>query len=585
MATEREVTLKLGTKLQGGGDEALKRIGRAAADARQPVDRLFRAANDSVRQLNDNLARTEVSLKRVADSLAGLARQVGALGDLGRRPAALGAGYNVAGKDLRLDPKALATTGRAGASGSLASALWPLLAARGLSAGGEAYLHAFDPEAGYSDTLMRRNLKEQVAGYDPTGFARIHLQAEKMAGEDFEGERRVKEARRVLRETEQRLAIQSQAFDRMRGLAALRTSAQGELLYGLPTQGRLAGVQRGLSAATEAGQYQAFVNPLYNRGEQQQDVARRLASEAALEAVRVQGGERFGRLGLEREASTRQESALRLRLAEQERALAMARANLSAAQSAGGGGGERERALRGAAGGIFGAFGGGGGQTAGERLEERRLQTERALAEVAETRRRLQDEINRGVGLEQQKLEALKQAGEQRVSILKQQRDALTVGIQGERSRLQGLQEHLGLALPREQATVRRVAQKIGAGGQLTFGELNFARQHGDVFGNYLQDVGRQRGAGLMAELMKIPQLKLGAREQELQQQRVEIDNRIKVEVEANMKDLSEQVRDKLDPQLQAMAQQIVQAYQAALQRFALQARNGWRAMFGAPGG
>jgi hypothetical protein len=165
VATTTEVTLKLGTRLAGGGDEALKRIGQEARRADGPVRSLFQSMDDSLKKVVGSLERMEKLLQRVqagaraaGDELEKMARKSqggpGMAGRLGGLAAGLGGSFGLASAALAVGGHIVRNAGEAGGDVNLALGV-------GLRAGPES-----DRALEQANGLFGQFVKNNLAGMD-----------------------------------------------------------------------------------------------------------------------------------------------------------------------------------------------------------------------------------------------------------------------------------------------------------------------------------------------------------------------------------------------------------------------------------
>ncbi|HTU22507.1 MAG TPA: hypothetical protein VMG10_31000 [Gemmataceae bacterium] len=110
---ERDLTLKLGTQLKSGGDDALRHIGRSALDAKQQTDTLFRSTNAALEAMKSQAQAAGETLKRTFASgsaeLDKLNAKIGRFDKQFRGVAKAGLGGSLVGVganrlDVRRDP-------------------------------------------------------------------------------------------------------------------------------------------------------------------------------------------------------------------------------------------------------------------------------------------------------------------------------------------------------------------------------------------------------------------------------------------------------------------------------------------------
>ncbi len=147
------------------------------------------------------------------------------------------------------------------------------------------------------------------------------------------------------------------------------------------------------------------------------------------------------------------------------------------------------------------------------------------------------------------------QQGQQRLALLAQERDTLTSIIQQERARTQSMKEQFGLKRPLEKGAILHISRKLKAGQQLTGRELDIAKQHGDIFGAKLKTMGNQMAGPEWEEIKKNEGL--GVREEKAQEQRVQVENTMKIQIDNNATAVADQLVAKLTPLiLQAKAEE-----------------------------
>ncbi len=336
---------------------------------------------------------------------------------------------------------------------------------------------------------------------------------------------------RAAGETEQRRLIESNA-----GLgAALRfgPSATGQRF----AERRFATLFQDVALANAGGRYA--------RGAEEEDIRRRTELEASLAERGAEQRYQQQILGHKRSLANRQVTGLTERLAGEEAQAATQQKQYEARVSA-----FRDLLAQ------PGATPEGSEQMA-LKVEEERLKLQQALTQVAETRKQLQEAATHSTALEVENAERLKQYHEGNLAMLQQEYRQQSLIAQAERSRLRGMQENIGLMLPHEQQTIRRIAQRLQAGQAPTFGELRYMQQHRDIFQQPLERIGRERGAPFMDELRRMSVLGLESREKAAESRKLQLEAQIKQEWNLNIGDSANAIAQQIAPRLKGLFNEI----------------------------
>lgn len=613
--TTRDVNLRMGVSMKPGSEEFLKNLGSAARDAADQENRLERMSagvNDRLRersQLSRDLERTGIRQQELTHEeryQQALARTVTALKDRVRLQQDL---ERLALKDTALagalSGKQAEKPGFAGELGavtglpltanlaSLTGAVVALTAGlKAADAGLSIYKQSFE-YGRFSENKATDALQRWVMEHSPGP-------ASETIGE--------------LSRNQFRGAVAGG----LRGAIGAVSPTLGALAtpylnsWAAPTPGNesnisMAARQANMRSILEAGQAQRLQGQLDTRRDLQvnqlafraagleaeamhgsnsnrQQFGFRVAGTAAAEASLAKAGQTLG--GYSREAEQADilrkaelQMSLQSQQAEAQRRLAIGGRSIEAAQGIEGEARKNYQAALGQVGSVNAELGSSG--LSEERRFELIEQKKNAQAEADRRDLELRESMKRTEEAITGQLETQKQAQQEKLNLMMGEQRAVTSIVQQERARRQASTEGLGLSNPYQRQAVLNVARKIGRGGELNVRELEFAKQHGDIFGNYLQRIGQQRGAGIMAELLKIPQLGLQAREKAAEQQRIQITQQIEATIKQDNTALVDQLAKVLIPKLNELAQQTKEEARRALENANLQRQSQVRAANG----
>jgi hypothetical protein len=207
----------------------------------------------------------------------------------------------------------------------------------------------------------------------------------------------------------------------------------------------------------------------------------------------------------------------------------------------------------------------------GEEFLARTLSLQREIAATKKLEEQLEQSITRAMGVRQQKGQALQQQSQERVGLLQQRRDALSSTIHAEQARLQGSKEGFGMLLPHQKEGIVNLAKKAASGKDLSRPEIEFARQHGDLFGDVIRKQGARRAGPEFDEVTKL--LGLDRRQKEATVERQKIEAQLDATLTVDAQSLSEQLTSQLVPQVLQAIQQLGAATSADLRRLTNQQR------------
>ena len=128
------------------------------------------------------------------------------------------------------------------------------------------------------------------------------------------------------------------------------------------------------------------------------------------------------------------------------------------------------------------------------------------------------------------------------------ERDALSSVIQQERNRKQGLKEDFGLMLPGQKAAARQVAKGLAAGRPLSRQEFEFAKGHQELYGDAVKKMGAQMAGPEFEQIYKL--MNLGERGKQAEAQRIQLDNKIAVDIKGLDKNIAQQIVEGVMPNL-----------------------------------
>jgi hypothetical protein len=563
MAVERDVTLRVGTKLQGGGDDALRKVGAAANQAGQSTKTLFGSMDQSLKDIVKAVGRLETSIKSMASGASGALRQVrqeaDATGKALDRANARGAG---AGGIPGAPPSGLVggfQSGLGAAGGALAALAGAAHAAeRGLKVIEQSFDRGAPSIERFRDQITKTLtslpgggavkhlggasdiagvLSGITGGLAPKGLIAGALKA---GGLDFadrerdiqERERRRAEGQEALARTRERLGIQQTRSEQAAGFGREGAAASARLGLGSQAMGVSAAFGFHNLRAQEAAQGQARGTLGVGRLTQQQDIAARFQFQGGQQQQAVEQEKQLRQLGAERAQGVKD---MAKRQAELKDAL---KQQASAAASA------SEKGL------------------AGYQVAERQLAVQQAAERVALAQKNVLAEQERAMAQQVQHGDALLAQSQQRVALMTQERDRLAGVAQQERQRLQGAQQEFGGQSPMQRRAALQVARKIAGGGRLSEREFQFAQGAGELFRPAVEKESARR-AGPEFEAIK-QLLGSGERLKQAEQARVAIENKIGIEIKLNEKGLAEQIQTQLLPELFKAVEQAKAAAGAA---------------------
>jgi hypothetical protein len=361
------------------------------------------------------------------------------------------------------------------------------------------------------------------------------------------------EAEKALKRTQDELALMEPLHARQRELERRRFTAINENVFGeLSTAGQRFDTTAEAAAIRERRMESAGGRG-YGRGAEQEDIAREMALAEKMAHARTE--------------AVRREMLASNRVAFDDNAVREARVDLATKQA-------QSKVTKA---GIDQLKKEGADPA---KLAERRLQYEKDLVEVQAAEQRYQEAA---ANLEQGRLqygETLKQNLMERVNLLKQEHATLGQLIQQEKQRRQERTEQIGLMKPRDYATSLRIAKKLHAGGSPTWGEYDYMQRHPEAFKEETEKIARSRGGPMFDELKKyLPGLT--RREQELKEQRIAIESKIKMELNTNAKQVIEEVVKQLEGALFNQQALVAHMIAVAMERFGLEQRNQFRAVQG----
>jgi len=189
------------------------------------------------------------------------------------------------------------------------------------------------------------------------------------------------------------------------------------------------------------------------------------------------------------------------------------------------------------------------------------------------------------VASEQKKYDLIQQQGKARQDQLKTQLDfakseeqRLRSTVEQEKARLGGFAGEFGRLDPFEQQRAKELAAKVGAGGQLAGADLEAARGFGffgDVVARRDQQIGEQAGFGGIAKALG---LDLRQREAEIAlkavvEAKIDISNKITAELNINAQSLTDQMAERVRPELEKLSHMIEARIRAEIARDAHIAR------------
>jgi len=198
--------------------------------------------------------------------------------------------------------------------------------------------------------------------------------------------------------------------------------------------------------------------------------------------------------------------------------------------------------------------------------------------EIAEALKRVKAAQEQLLASEQKHLDLIRQQSQERLAGLAQARDATQAIIDAEKGKLQSFQQEFGRLNPEERATAMQLAKQVASGMPLQESQLEQARKFG-FFGEHVQkaelQLGEQKG---FAELAKL--LNLDNRLKQAEQMKVEIQNKIELELKANEEAVIDQLSKVLEPHVHKMTETVIQLVKSEMDRRARDLRTARDANF-----
>lgn len=570
MSNERDVTMRLKVAGDSRNGQAFADMAGAAQKVADNTKRAGQAVADLFREMNHvnritaALKSMGVEAKAAGDAAARMLKDVGDGAKVGQREIdKLAAGMKAMGHahaDSGAAPKGIlgrlsGLTDRAvHGAGSLGlpvnSALlrYGSMAAVGglaLSAGSEAVRtaeRASHPEEGLTWQRFRREAGKTIQG----GIESIPLIGG-MAGaltRGLTGETQRREEERMLRESRQMVPYNQQR----RAVVQHRRLAEEEIGT---RQRHAAEFARDIPAAR--AQSEAITRRFTAQSEAAQDYARQTRRDPREAAAQAAFGESQAQLGVQQDLERKQLQS----------DIADTTAKVAQRQK------EVEQATRAVL------------------VAERDVSQQGISAEERERRRlNLQDQINaknerladlmrlQGQAAQQndQKQRQTVQHSEQRAALMDQERGRLTGVIASEKEKIRGTKQSFGQLTKEERGRAARLAEKAQQGGKLNREDLQFL---GGISGAE-KLVGQQyeRRADEDKSFQRFAAATdLNRPLQEAQQQRLQLENNIKVELDVNAKSIADQLQKELVPQLLQMLTNVKEGATTALQSQANQRR------------
>jgi hypothetical protein len=386
---------------------------------------------------------------------------------------------------------------------------------------------------GSSDRFWE-GMGEGAAGY--TDYVPILGQAVRadMLGKDKDNRtQNMKEAQRNAQLNMQRAALEAQQGSREFGLDTASASARAQASLGAWQQRAEASNLVGSTRAQEAAQAGAGQTRGYGRAEEQADIARQAGAGQQLRRVDIQSARELGDLAAKRGVTQQREAKLEEEVAAATKRVANGKKEVS------------DLGLD------------------NERWAERSAKYEAAIVELQTKQQQLQEAKNQRLQIEQQTQQAIVAAGQARLNVLQQQYQAVSQIVQQEKARQQTLRENFGLMKPMDRKASLGIARKIAAGQNLTGAELEYAKGHGDLFGDSLKKIGAKNAGPEYDEISRL--LGLGERQQRAEGERVKLEQQIKVQIDMNAKAVASQLEEQILPKIYESMEQVKAAFLAAL--------------------
>src|SRR5262249_27058405 len=147
-----------------------------------------------------------------------------------------------------------------------------------------------------------------------------------------------------------------------------------------------------------------------------------------------------------------------------------------------------------------------------EQKEKIRIDLAAAQVQTQQTLKEIEEAKARSMSLQQDRMQAINQQGQERVNMLMQERNTLQSIIQQERSRIQGMREQLGLQTPLQRQQQLETSRKTATGEALSRRELEMVRGN-SMFSGSLAKIGANNAGPEFDEIVR--NLGLDRRQQE----------------------------------------------------------------------
>ena len=569
MGSEREVTLKLNAKIGGQGSSSLRELATIAQQTGKDAEAAFRGAEEAVNRLGQAASKPQGG-KTIGESFKELVKQ----GQDGEKTFKLmadsaekagqrvGAAYGTMAKSAReyymeaikagevastaVPPPTGAKSG-GGLSGRSPAEQAGLLrygiGALGIGAAaggiGKFYEGGLDVNQGFDPTRAGRSFGQTLESIPGVRALYKALSRDgRSVHERLHAPEWELEDTRLLRSfTQSGIGFIEHGKARNRNLSRERQEMEIERELNPTTAMGIASQYRtGIQGATEKLQRRALEGPQNLTGMTGRETAQELGARGAhtqgLTTVAIEAGSKLLAINEQLEASKKRQDDLQQK------------ADTLAGTIKG-----REEQIQNAI--ASGAMTYEQGQIARTKLENDYQRLVAAGSAV-------QDEMNHKLDLQREKVQAVAEAGAKRLSVLEQEKDRLTGIIQQEQQRQAGLKSSIGLSTPLERKQMLNVAQKINKGEELNFRELQFAKQHGDVFGSSLEKIGQRRfdQSAEGKEIFKL--LGVDEKRQTAEKQREGVQGQINTQISLNTKNIDQAVK-KIGAQFEAALTQTLQ--------------------------
>lgn len=599
--SEREVVLKLGIKTSADLDAPFKELSKAAKEANEDILKFGKGMSGIAATISQHLKAyqdIEKSLLRQKDSIAAL--NVALDPKVLKERVKLTLEEEAARKRLSQATKEeRAAQGKPdrekpGALMNLLDQMGSIgvgyhIASSALNAGPAAYRNSFDQYGQFSGERFGQNFGDEMAGGlrqtpllgSSWGLAYDSARATSKRGIQ---ERDLTEAQEGLERMKERASIQAAGDSRRRSLEYQGVSTIAQLRNTVGMQGPLAQAHAFSARETELRLGGAGTQFGIGREAEQSDILRRGQFQLSQFGMMTEHGAQFATLGAQRQTAAAHERDLEQRHAEAVAAENRTREGIHR----GPGIGKRDlsvwRGMELLGGKMTGGQVGNGmgfveNDMTKEQHDKKLADLQSQMAQTEALRGQLEEARSRRLALETQAGQMTVEQGKQRLGLLQQEHNALTSIVQQETMRKQSAKEQLGLMLPHTKQYLLQLSRKHASGQELGLHEIEFLKGHSNVAGEALQKIGAARAGPEADEIAR--NFGMGQRGAQAAGDRLNIENKINIEIKNNGQETADQILDKLLPKLDQADQITLLKVKAELAKREIERQANGRGQFG----